>query len=311
MIQNFEFVSLFHPDRLCDLVTSSLLDYCIQKDPFVEYKVECVIDDQLFIAYGYININYNLTDDIINSYVTKLFRKLKLPHQFFSTIVITSKKTQSRHIDGSGNYYGLATKNKSFLPDFYFNCNKIAKYLDYQFFRDLYKVYFYKDDDKFDIEVILTNKNIKLEHFNSLIIPYITDIFETSNFKVNLEYKDIKHLLGSTGRKLGIDYYNNLIPNNGGSPWGKDPYNADLTLNLYARSKAIDFIKSYKFDYVLCKLSCFDQNQALIQFFDINNNLILNPKKVDFKPDLIKNLNLNKPIYSDFCKNGLIFSIIK
>jgi hypothetical protein len=260
--------------------------------------------------YGNIKINYELTDEEVVNYMKKICKRLHLSYQFFSTIIITTVQTSSREIIGTGNYYGLATQTKSFLPDFYSQCHKIACYLDYQLTQDFYKVHFYKDEDQFNIDVIVTNPQLQLKHFQSLIIPYINYVFNNAYYNINLSCKIIKRPLGNTGRKLGIDYYNGLISNNGGSPWGKDPYNSDLALNLYARKLAIDMIKKLHISYIQVKLSYFGQNRGKIELKDENNKLITYKQKLSLNKDLIKILHLNKPIYVDFCKKGLFFSKI-
>ena len=48
---------------------------------------------------------------------------------------------------------------------------------------------------------------------------------------------------GITGRKLACDFYSTASPIGGGSPWTKDASKADLTLNLFARKLALQYLE--------------------------------------------------------------------
>lgn len=61
---------------------------------------------------------------------------------------------------------------------------------------------------------------------------------------------------GTTGRKLAVDFYGGNCRIGGGSPWTKDPTKADLSLNLYARKLAVDFMKAHSIDEVHVQTSC-------------------------------------------------------
>ena len=48
---------------------------------------------------------------------------------------------------------------------------------------------------------------------------------------------------GITGRKSACDFYSTACPIGGSSPWTKDPSKADVTLNIYARRLAVEYLK--------------------------------------------------------------------
>lgn len=295
MNEYYEFVSLYHPDRLCDYLISCLLDYCIKKDKFVEFRLDCTLSDNVLNFIGTININYNLTKDELSNLIRKELRNLNLLHKPINlNIEIRNKHTKRRNFDGTGIYYGFACID----TPFYISLNYLTSYLEHQRLESIYKEDYYKSS--FIIQDTKTIQSITLLNKKNNIIN-----------KASYVYKDPSNLMGMSGRKLGIDYYNALVPNNGGSPWGKDPYNTDLVLNIYAHKLAVSFIKQNKcFGQVKSKLIYLGENQGILEFYSSINNLIGLPKKIDLNSNLVENLKLNRPIYKKLCKNGFIFSKI-
>lgn len=303
MTEYYEFISLYHPDRLCDYLISCLLDYCIRKDKFVEFRLDCTLADNILNFIGTININYDLTKDELSNLIRKELRNLNLLHKPINlNIEIRNKHTKGRNFDGTGIYYGFACIG----TPFYIPLNYLTSYLEHQKLESIYLDNYYKSsfiiqDNKMTQSVtLLDNKVDVIKAYNSI-----------DHREVIYKYKDSSNLMGMSGRKLGIDYYNALVPNNGGSPWGKDPYNTDLVLNIYAHKLAVSFIKQNKcFGQVKSKLIYLGENQGILEFYSSINNLIGLSKKIDLNSNLVENLKLNRPIYKKLCKNGFIFSKI-
>lgn len=114
---------------------------------------------------------------------------------------------------------------------------------------------------------------------------------------------------GITGRKLAVDFYGGNGRIGGGSPWTKDPSKADLTLNLYARYLAVQFLKENDLDEVHVSISCkIGQKDVFITYYDKNMNQIVSVNAELSPSKLIDILRLRYPIYKSLCKNGL-FSI--
>jgi len=123
---------------------------------------------------------------------------------------------------------------------------------------------------------------------------------------------------GTTGRKLAVDFYGGNSRIGGGSPWTKDGSKADLTLNIFAR----DCAKSYydeisdvtRVGHVESQLSCCIGRQDIIcdcsAYDDYGNKICSITRKAKIKPsDLIKLYNLDKPIFSELCVNGLLTAV--
>lgn len=118
---------------------------------------------------------------------------------------------------------------------------------------------------------------------------------------------------GTTGRKLAVDFYGNNAPIGGGSPWTKDGTKADLTLNLYARQRAIQELKKYTLKnahHCLYQLCCCIGRSNLIgtcRLYDDFGVLIESfSEELDIKPsELIEKYGLKKPIYFNMCRDGM------
>lgn len=298
MTRFYEFVSLYHPDRLCDYLVSCLLDVCIKQDKYIDFRVECLVQNNEFIFSGNINTNYEWSKIDLDYVIKKILDECNINGTFINNISFSKKSLKERHFNGTGIYYGLAINHVLYLPSDYIIAKQCSDYFQARYEKDYYKSTYLFNDDELVMNVTFTNK---INNTQSIInIPA----------RVNISYKDGK-LLGLTGRKLGIDYYNSLIPNNGGSPWGKDPYNTDLTFNLYARELAKNYIKNNKeFNYIKVILLYLGKNDGIAKFYDERNTLLDMLKITDLTPDLVEKMRLNRPIYKDLCRNGLFFSKI-
>lgn len=112
---------------------------------------------------------------------------------------------------------------------------------------------------------------------------------------------------GITGRKLACDFYSTACPIGGGSPWTKDASKADLTLNLYARKLAVQYLADNDECFVYLS-SCIGKSElpsAVIKLIKNNKKKIANLKIEKTPRELIQELGLNKPVFAKLCKNGL------
>ena len=305
MIEFYEFVSLYHPDRLCDYLVSCLLDYCIKKDKYVKYRVECILNNNTLFFFGTIR-----TPDLHNLEALKFLKskveKLNLKYEVIETIEITNESNTSRDFNGTGIYFGYASKGKEHIPTFYNQTKRVSNQLEYLFEADYYKSSFTKENNIINCNVILRYSN-SLKVYENYLYEYLDYIFKDESYRLNLDLKSSKNLLGMTGRKLCFDYYNGLVPNNGGSFWGKDPFNEDVTLNYYARQLALQERNNLNLEECVIKLYYLGKNGSKYEVYCKDNNLPILTKKVYFKQDFVEKLGLLSPIYSKLCKSGIFF----
>ena len=113
---------------------------------------------------------------------------------------------------------------------------------------------------------------------------------------------------GVTGRKLACDFYSTACPIGGGSPWTKDASKADLTLNLYARQLAVQYLADNDecFVYLSSCIGRAELTSVAIKMVKENEcrelNLSINKKPTE----LIDHLGLRKPVFARLCREGLI-----
>lgn len=131
---------------------------------------------------------------------------------------------------------------------------------------------------------------------------YTTIINGTGAYKQHSSIADC----GITGRKLAVDFYGGNCKVGGGSPWTKDGSKADLTLNLLARKIAKDTSIKTGEKIETSIACCIGQKDIIISTKVANRNVIISENKISISPDeLIKEYNLDKPIYSSMCRWGL------
>ncbi len=111
---------------------------------------------------------------------------------------------------------------------------------------------------------------------------------------------------GTTGRKLVVDFYGGNSPIGGGCPWGKDPTKADVTLNVYARHKALEAMKRYGLPSMQCMISCcIGRRDIRVTLMDGENRIVETYTESEPASHVIESLGLDKPVYAEMCRRGL------
>ena len=111
---------------------------------------------------------------------------------------------------------------------------------------------------------------------------------------------------GTTGRKLAVDFYGGNCRIGGGSPWSKDATKADVTLNVYARERALRMLKETNYGTVYCAISCcIGKRDIRLSFFDGNMRQIASETEARPASEIIAELGLDRPVFAYRCRNGL------
>ena len=104
---------------------------------------------------------------------------------------------------------------------------------------------------------------------------------------------------------------NNYVFVTGNSPWTKDPTKADLTLNLYARKLALEYLKSNNLDECHVQIECcIGRKDITIQYYDGHMNLLETSYENKPNNEIIDELGLRSNVYSKLARNGLFSFII-
>ena len=333
MIKTAEYVSLGHPDKIADYISSTILDECLKQDQNVRYATEVMVKNNHIILGGEITGNVQLNH--LKKYVKQALRNIGYDEKYNSiwgdnaininkikiTNLISAQSceiAQGIEQNGWGDqgvFVGFATKDKNLINS--------ELYLAQKLNNALYKKALKSNNLGLDIKTQITlNQNKEIE--TAIVAIPMIQKEDLTNFVTTVLNAAPKNIIingtgsytchssiadcGITGRKLACDFYSTACPIGGGSPWTKDPSKADLTLNLYARKLAIDYLKDNDSCYVYLS-SCIGKKElpsAVIKTIKNGSEKVFNicpdcsPKKI------IEELKLNRPIYKKLCKHGLM-----
>ena len=336
MIKTAEAVSLGHPDKTADYISSYILDRMIEQDKDVHYAVEVMIKDNIVVLGGEIKGNVNL--DNVEEYVLKALAEIGYDEYYAlrwqdnaiepSKIeVINLIGEQSSEInfgvddlDGWGDqgiFVGYACQGIGNISREQYLANKLC--------RALYEYALQNIHLGIDIKTQITLNELSGVDTAIVAIPMLRNVDlkpfiirvlgeEPENIIINPTLVYEKHSsiadCGVTGRKLACDFYSASAPVGGGSPWTKDGSKADVTLNIYARKLALDYLKDNDecFVYLSSCIGRSDLPSAVVKTVKRGVPQLTTLSITDEPSKIIAKLGLNEPVFAKLCRDGL-FSI--
>ena len=136
---------------------------------------------------------------------------------------------------------------------------------------------------------------------NSSLTPADIILNGTGNYVMHGPIADC----GITGRKLVVDFYGGELHVGGGSPWTKDGSKADLTLNLFAREMAMKYARETN-QPVKVSVACCIGRSEIDYVVETTCGEEITDGKMNVTPkELIRQYDLNKPIFASMCTFGL------
>ena len=335
MIKTAEAVSLGHPDKTADFISSYILDRMIEQDKNVKYAVEVMIKDNTVVLGGEIKGNVSL--DNVEAYVLDALAevgydtyyalqwkddaiepsKIKVINLIGQQSEDISQGVEQNGWGDQGVFVGYACQGVGNISREQYLANKLCN--------ALYEYALENINLGIDIKTQITLNELSGVDTAIVAIPmrkpvdltmFIVRVLgeEPENIIVNGTGIYKKHSsiadCGVTGRKLACDFYSTSAPVGGGSPWTKDASKADLTLNICARKLALDYLKDNDecFVYLSSCIGRSDLPSAVVKTVKRGVSQFTN-LSIKVKPsELIKTLGLNKPVFAKLCRNGL-FSV--
>lgn len=330
-----EYVSIGHPDKIADYISEYILDRLIEQDPRTRYALEVQIKDNFVTLAGEITTN---AKPKYKKWVKEAIESIGYDHDYAlfwgkKNTLDASKVKVKTHIskqsndiaqgvnnDGWGDqgiFFGMATNDKKcgYMPkDFY-----LAKRLGMSLYRSCVggldiktQIVVSGGKVKKVIVAIPLNEKQEIKDVEQAVRSLIKGRYKLI---INGTGKYVKHAsagdCGTTGRKLAVDFYGGNCNVGGGSPWTKDGTKADLTLNIYARKKALEYVKKHKVKYAKCGIGCcIGKKEIDITIWDEHNKELESYSETTSPSELIKEFGLDKPIYASLCKYGL-FTCLK
>ena len=258
MKKTAEAVSLGHPDKMADYISSYILDRMIEQDAAVKYAVEVMVKDNTVVLGGEITGDVNLAR--INFYVAEALAEIgydKFYSHRWENYAINPEKLQIINLIGKqsadisqgveqdgwgdqGVFVGYACQGTG-------NISR-EQYLAKKLCNALYEYALQNIHLGIDIKTQITLNELGGVETVVVAIPMLKDVDlttfivlalgeEPENIIVNgtgtYKYHSSVADCGVTGRKLACDFYGTACPIGGGSPWTKDASKADVTLNFY------------------------------------------------------------------------------
>lgn len=335
MLKTAEYVSLGHPDKTADFISSFILDAILTEDSHVKYALEVMVKDNTVILGGEISTTLKNID--FPALVKDALRSIGYDERY-NTIwgdnalninkirVVNLIGVQSTEIaqgvnqngwGDQGVFAGYACKGEELLPQELVLAKKLndALYQKAKTSDNLgldIKTQITLDEQGIIQTAIAAVPMLQKEDLTDFIISVLGQtpkeliVNGTGNYSMHSAVADC----GITGRKLACDFYSIVCPIGGGSPWTKDASKADLTLNLYARKLAKEYLKDNEECFVYLS-SCIGQSKlpsAVVK--TVKNGVTCTTDITVSKTpaEIIEELDLRKPVYAKLCKNGLVFS---
>ncbi len=333
MFKTAESVSLGHPDKTADYISSFILDRMIEQDKNVRYAVEVLIKDNTVILGGEVcgNISLQYLSDYVRKAVTEIGYNERYVRIWGNNAISADKLKiinligaqsaeiyQGVHNGGWGDqgvFAGYACRGEGNMPKELY----LAKKLN----RAVYQKALQSDNLGLDIKTQITIDDngkiktaiiavpmLKAENLNDFASEVLGDepekliINGTGIYTCHSAIADC----GVTGRKLACDFYSLICPVGGGSPWGKDAGKADVSLNILARKLAVDNLQDNDEAFVYLS-SCIGKSELpSAELKTVKDGKIsVEPLAGDFSPaEVITSLKLNTPCFAKLCRDGIV-----
>ena len=331
MQRTAEAVSIGHPDKTADYISSYILDRIIEQDPNARYAVEVMIKDNTVVLGGEVTTSADLGD--LTTLVKNALSEIGYDERYASVWgkyaidpvqikVINMIGIQSADIakgvdhDGWGDqgvFVGYACQGEGKINRELFLARKLND--------ALYTVARRSDNLGLDIKTQITLNDDKIEtaivaipmlqdeDLTDLIVSVLGERPEriivngTGRYTYHSSIADC----GVTGRKLACDFYSTACPIGGGSPWTKDASKADLTLNVYARILACENLADNDECFVYLS-SCIGRSELPSGLIKTVKNGIVSVHDLwcsQTPSALIKAYGLDKLIYAKLCGKGI------
>lgn len=331
MQRTAEAVSLGHPDKTADYISSYILDCIIRQDSHAKYAVEVLIKNNTVVLGGEVATAATLGD--LTAHVKSALSEIGYDDMYASIWgnmainpaqikVINMIGVQSSDIaqgvnnDGWGDqgvFVGYACQGDGKVNRELYLARKLNK--------ALYDKARQSDNLGIDIKTQITLNDDKIETA-IVAIPMLRDE-DLTNFVISVLGEKPANIIvngtgrytyhgsiadcGITGRKLACDFYSTACPIGGGSPWTKDASKADLTLNVYARILACENLDDNDECFVYLS-SCIGRAELPSGLIKTIKNGIISYRNLwcNQRPNtLIKAYGLDKPIYTKLCAKGI------
>jgi len=315
MNKTAEFVSPKHPDKLCDRISDTILDYCLTRDPNSRVAVE------VQGGHGFININGEITTNIkeelpINDLVEQVVGKgYRIQVKLIQQSPEISRGVDTGGAGDQGIMVGYAcNENDERMPEEYRLARDLCCYIYNEHEYDG-KTQVTLDSKKNIIAIVCSFQNVTKEQLEQMIaewLDYKVDGIEIyCNPAGDWTQGGFDADAGLTGRKLVVDNYGPRVPIGGGAYSGKDPSKVDRSAAYMARYIAVKELEDKQLKecwvYLSYAIGRKQPLQATVKVRTHTNTFGSYdlPDEYSVEPnDIIELLDLKKPIYYETSQWG-------
>ena len=333
MIKTSEYCAVGHPDRTCDYIASYILDRYLEKDPSARVALEVQLKDNFCTLSGEVTSGWTFTNSELAEFCRDAIRKVGYTKEYQAawgaenvicgddvevTIHISQQSTdiaQGVNRDKFGDQgvfwgYAVDDRTRGNMPKDYYLAREIAKTLVERGVGGIDVKTQVTVEDGLPAECIVAiplRDDQPEAHVEAVVREFVGEdckviINGTGRYVTHGSIGDC----GTTGRKLVVDFYGGNSKIGGGSPWGKDPTKGDVSLNMLARKKALDYMELNGLPEVQCAISaCIGRSEIRVSYFDRENKLLLSEIEDAPPSHVIAELELDRPEYAARCERGL------
>lgn len=276
-----EQVSRFHPDKMADSVSDTLLTFILRQDPYARVAIECMLKSGHCFLAGEYTTSSGITDDDLVRVANEKLRELDIEFKtkdYRFTVELSRQSVEINHAvvqengdigaGDQGMMFGYATRETESLLPFGFDlANKIIARIEEIVIENNFKIL--KGDAKCQVTVDL-DKKPNMDSVHTVLISVChqpeysletiqefikTNVIEKLGIPTNGKVKILINPAGSwtiggpvadsglTGRKIVCDQYGGYTPVGGGAISSKDPSKVDRSAVYMARHLATRIIK--------------------------------------------------------------------
>lgn len=269
-----ESVTIGHPDKICDTIADSILDYALSKDPNSKMAVECTIKDDFVLIYGECNTKAEIPFEKI---AIDTLKEIGYTEEFHVVVKVGQQSSEINHAvvkqnevgaGDQGIMYGFACdETSSFMPLSIDLAHRLAKKM--QDVRNADPNTILKPDGK--TQVTVEYEGAKIKRIDTIVVStqhdasasledvqeYIMKNVITPVCVNELVDENTKYLInpsgsfivggsfgdsGTTGRKIVVDTYGGHGRIGGGCFSSKDPSKVDRSAAYYSRYVAKNIV---------------------------------------------------------------------
>ena len=312
-IQTSEYCTVGHPDRTCDFIASYILDKYLEADRRSRVALEVQLKERYCTISGEITSNAPYGEEDIADFAREAIDKIGYNDEYqdrfgdANTIcaeeveVETHISRQSQDISqgvdrdswgDQGLVFGYAVDEPKYgyMPKDYWLARKLGQAIA-------------GVSGGLDVKTQVTLEDGKPVEC-VIAIPLAPGDDEASVIETakSIVGEECAIVVNGTGRYVA----HGPVADCGTTGWGKDPTKADVTLNVYARHKALEAMKRYGLPSMQCMISCcIGRRDIRVTLLDGENRIVEAYTESEPASHVIESLGLDKPVYAEMCRRGL------